>query len=255
MILHANVVGKGKPLIILHGFLGMGDNWKTLSKQFAQDGFEVHLLDQRNHGRSFHSNDFNYTLLSLDLKNYCEAQGIAKFNLLGHSMGGKVAMLFATQFPEMIDKLIIADIGTKQYPQHHQIILEGLTALESNQEALSGRSEADAFLSTYIPDLGTRLFLLKNLYWVEKGKLGLRVNLSALTTHIEEIGKALPEGAVYEGETLFLRGEKSDYILDGDEEAIKNAFAKAQLKTISNAGHWLHAENPKDFYKEVINFL
>lgn len=255
MLLHSNIKGSGRPLFILHGFLGMGDNWKTLSRQFAKDGFEVHLIDQRNHGRSFHTDAFNYNLLAEDIKTYCEEHSIEKFSLLGHSMGGKVAMLFAAQYPEMLDKLVIADIGVKHYPQHHQLILEGLQALVTNPEAMSGRSEAETFLTTYIPDVGTRLFLLKNLYWVKKGELGLRVNISALRTHIEEIGKALPASANYLGETLFLRGEKSNYILDEDQGEIKNAFAKAIIKTIPNAGHWLHAENPKEFYKEVINFL
>ena len=254
-MLHANIIGEGEPLIILHGFLGMGDNWKTLARQFASDGFEVHLIDQRNHGRSFHSDSFSYELMVEDLKTYCVENNILHFNLLGHSMGGKVAMLYATTYPEMVKKLIIADIGVKAYPQHHQTILEGLTALSNNKQAMTSRSDADDFLSSYINDDGTRMFLLKNLYWIEKGILGFRMNLKALIKNIEQIGKALPEGVSYDGETLFLRGDKSNYILDEDEKGLYNAFAKAQLKTISNAGHWLHAENPKDFHKEVINFL
>ena len=254
-MLHANIIGEGEPLIILHGFLGMGDNWKTLARQFASDGFEVHLIDQRNHGRSFHSDSFSYELMVEDLNTYCVENNISHFNLLGHSMGGKVAMLYATTYPEMVKKLIIADIGVKAYPQHHQTILEGLTALSNNEQAMTSRSDADDFLSSYINDDGTRMFLLKNLYWIEKGILGFRMNLKALIKNIEQIGKALPEGVSYDGETLFLRGDKSNYILDEDEKGLYNAFAKAQLKTISNAGHWLHAENPKDFHKEVINFL
>lgn len=254
-MLHANIIGEGEPLIILHGFLGMGDNWKTLARQFASDGFEVHLIDQRNHGRSFHSDSFSYELMVEDLKSYCVENKIAHFNLLGHSMGGKVAMLYATTYPEMVKKLIIADIGVKAYPQHHQTILEGLTALSNNKQAMTSRSDADNFLSSYINDDGTRMFLLKNLYWKEKGILGFRMNLKALIKNIDQIGKALPEGVSYDGEVLFLRGDKSNYILDEDEKGLYNAFAKAQLTTISNAGHWLHAENPKDFYKEVINFL
>ena len=254
-MLHSNILGKGEPLIILHGFLGMGDNWKTLARQFAEDGFEVHLIDQRNHGRSFHSDAFSYELMVEDLKSYCEENSLKNFCLLGHSMGGKVAMLYATTYPDMVEKLIIADIGVKQYPQHHQIILKGLTALSNDARAMTSRSGADDFLSNYIVDDGTRMFLLKNLYWKEKGVLGFRMNLKALIGNIEQIGKELPKGASYGGETLFLRGNKSNYILDEDEKGLYNAFAKAQLTTISNAGHWLHAENPKDFYEEVINFL
>ncbi|MEP0263587.1 alpha/beta fold hydrolase [Dokdonia sp.] len=255
MLLHANIIGEGKPLVILHGFLGMGDNWKTLAKQFAKDGYEVHLVDQRNHGRSFHSDDFSYQYMAEDLKVYCEEKGISNISLIGHSMGGKTAMLFATLYPEVVSKLIIADIGPKFYPQHHQTILEGLQSLSINKEALQGRKEADAFLSNYISELGIRQFLLKNLYWVEKDVLGLRVNLPALIAQINSIGEALPENSFFDKPTLFLRGEASDYILDEDEALIQSAFAKAKLITIQNAGHWLHAENPRSFYEETMHFL
>jgi len=255
MILHSNIIGEGESLVILHGFLGMGDNWKTLARTFANDGYEVYLVDQRNHGRSFHSDSFSYPLLVEDLKKYCEHNNLKKINLLGHSMGGKTAMLFAVTYPDMINKLIIADIGVKEYPPHHQIILEGLEALSVNNEAMSSRSNADSFLARFIPDIGTRMFLLKNLYWKEKGVLGLRMNLSVLIDNIEEIGRALPKGKIYAKETLFLKGDKSNYILPEDEKEVYNAFAKAKIETISNAGHWLHAENPQDFYNKVRNFL
>lgn len=255
MILHSNIIGEGKPLVILHGFLGTGDNWKTLAKQFVKDGYQVHLVDQRNHGRSFHSDHFSYELLVEDLKNYCDHHNLEGIHLLGHSMGGKTAMLFATTYPEGISELVIADIGVKGYPQHHQVILEALTLLSKNKEAMSSRTQADEFLARDITDLGTRMFLLKNLYWKEKGFLKLRINLPVLVEHIEEIGKPLPDDKQYDGKVLFLRGDKSNYILDGDEKGLSKAFAKAKLITISKAGHWLHAENPQDFYKEVINFL
>ncbi|RMB57161.1 alpha/beta fold hydrolase [Dokdonia sinensis] len=254
-MLHSKIIGEGIPFVILHGFLGMGDNWKTLGGQFADKGYEVHLVDQRNHGRSFHSEHFNYELLVEDLKAYCDKKDLKEIVLLGHSMGGKTAMLFATTYPNVVKKLIIADISPRAYPQHHQVILKGLMALSEDKEALSGRSEADNFLSQYIPEIGIRQFLLKNLYWKEKGELGLRMNLSALITHIEEIGKPLPVEKKYSAETLFLRGEHSDYIGEEDENLIHSAFAKAELKTIPKAGHWLHAENPKVFLKEVLNFL
>ena len=255
MILHSNIIGEGKPLIILHGFLGMGDNWKTLARQFAQEGYEVHLVDQRNHGRSFHSDDFSYDLMADDLKNYCEEKALSSIDLIGHSMGGKTAMLFAVKYPSLLSKLIVADIAPKFYPQHHQTILEGLSALSQNNDALLGRKESDAFLSQYIKEIGVRQFLLKNLYWVEKGILGLRMNLPVLINHIERIGEALPPNSYFDKPTLFLRGGNSNYIQDEDQETIFSAFAKAELKTIPNVGHWLHAENPAQFYKEVMAFL
>lgn len=254
-MLHSRIIGTGEPLVILHGFLGMGDNWKTLANKFAENGYEVHLVDQRNHGRSFRSDDFSYDLLAEDLKQYCTDKGLRDINLIGHSMGGKTAMLYATIYPDSVGKLIVADIGPKFYPQHHQKILEGLQALASNVDAMKSRSAADDYMSQYIKDAGVRMFLLKNLYWVEKGQLGMRINLPVLVSHIEEVGKALPEGRTYDGPVLFLRGEHSDYIKDTDERELFSAFAKATITTIPNAGHWLHAENPDDFLKEVVNFL
>lgn len=252
MVLHSNIIGAGKPFVILHGFLGMSDNWKTLGKQFSEQGFEVHLVDQRNHGRSFWNNNFNYEILAKDLKEYCEFHNLNDIILLGHSMGGKTAMTFACEYPEEVSKLIIADISPRFYPVHHDAILNGLTALDF--DTIKSRGEADKVLSGYLDDFGTRQFLLKNLYWVEKGKLGLRINLEVLKNEVSEIGEALPAYNNFEKNTLFLRGDRSEYIGVDDENIIFNHFPKAQIKTITNAGHWLHAENPKDFFKAVINF-
>ncbi|MEJ6793191.1 MAG: alpha/beta fold hydrolase [Lacinutrix sp.] len=253
MQLHSNIIGEGKPFLILHGFLGMSDNWKSLGKQFAKAGFQVHLIDQRNHGRSFHSDDFNYDAMSQDLKLYCDAYNLKDVVLLGHSMGGKTAMLFSSQFSDYISKLIVADISPRFYPIHHDAILEGLGSL--NFKTLESRGEADKQLANYVSDYGTRLFLLKNLYWVEKGILGLRINLEVLTENVSEVGESLPLHSKFEGQTLFLKGDKSEYIAAQDEAIIKSHFPNAKIETIANAGHWLHAENPKDFYNAVINFV
>ncbi|AEH01264.1 alpha/beta fold hydrolase [Lacinutrix sp. 5H-3-7-4] len=254
MQLHANILGdQGKTFVILHGFLGMSDNWKTLGKQFSANGFKVYLVDQRNHGRSFHSGTFNYDVLAQDLKSYCDDNDLKNIVLLGHSMGGKTAMLFATQYPEYVSKLIIADISPRFYPIHHDAILEGLGRLDF--KTLKSRSEADEQLSNYVNDFGTRQFLLKNLYWVKKGTLGLRINLEVLTQNVSEVGEALPLHATFEKDTLFLRGDKSEYIAAQDESLIKSHFINSKIETIANAGHWLHAENPKDFYKAVIDFV
>ncbi|WP_028283435.1 alpha/beta fold hydrolase [Olleya marilimosa] len=252
MLLHSNIIGEGKPFVILHGFLGMSDNWKTLGNQFAEH-FQVHLVDQRNHGRSFHDDSFHYEALAEDLKHYFDANQIKDAILLGHSMGGKTAMLFATLYPELVSKLIIADISPRFYPIHHDAILQGLNSLDFN--VLKSRSQADKQLANYVSDFGTRQFLLKNLYWIEKGKLALRMNLEALTENVSEVGEALPIHAKFEGDTLFLRGDKSEYIGNQDEAIIKNHFPEANIITISNAGHWLHAENPEDFYNAVTNFV
>ncbi|MFD0989293.1 alpha/beta fold hydrolase [Mariniflexile jejuense] len=253
MLLHSNILGKGKPFVILHGFLGMSDNWKTLGVQFSEQDYEVHLVDQRNHGQSFHSDAFSYEVLVEDLKVYCDSHKLQNIILLGHSMGGKTAMLFATKYPELVSKLIIADISPRFYPVHHDGILNGLSAL--NFDVIKSRGEAESVLSSYISDYGTRQFLLKNLYWVEKGKLGLRMNLEVLKEEVAEVGEPLPSQATFKKDTLFLRGDRSEYIGIDDERIIINHFPNAKIATIANAGHWLHAENPKDFFDAVMQFV
>lgn len=252
-ILYAKVIGEGKPFVILHGFLGMGDNWKTLGTQFSEAGFQVHLVDQRNHGRSFHDATFNYEVLVSDLKRYCEEHQLEDIVLLGHSMGGKTAMLFASEYPELVSNLIVADISPRFYPIHHDVILEGLNSLDFDK--IKSRGQADKMLSQYITHLGVRQFLLKNLYWVEKGRLDLRLNLQALIENIGEVGEALPIHAKFDKDTLFLRGDKSEYIGEQDQAIISRHFPEAKIITISNSGHWLHAENPEDFYQSVIDFV
>ncbi len=253
MLLHSNIAGTGQPFIFLHGFLGTGDNWKTLGTQFAGNGYEVHLLDQRNHGRSFHSDNFDYDSMVEDLKTYCDTNQLETIVLLGHSMGGKTAMFFAMKYPGRVSKLIVADIAPRYYPVHHEAILKGLSALDFSQ--IKTRGEADEALKYYVHDVGTRQFLLKNLYWKTKETLALRLNVDALKAHVEEIGEALPAHSKFLKDTLFLRGDKSEYIAITDESLIYSHFPKAKIVTIANAGHWLHAENPVDFYTEVLDFL
>jgi pimeloyl-ACP methyl ester carboxylesterase len=253
MILHSKIIGHGRPFLILHGFLGMGDNWKTLGNLFSKKGLEVHIIDQRNHGRSFHSKVFNYEVMAEDLKTYCDHYNIGKCILMGHSMGGKTAMLFASTYPEKVDKLIVADISPRFYPQHHQIILKALSALDF--EMVRTRKVANDVLSEYIPDFGVRQFLAKNLYWKYQDQLALRINLPVLIENIDEIGKPLDDSAQFDRETLFLKGANSDYIQASDEPLIRKHFSNAKIETIAKAGHWLHAENQDDFYEVVTNFI
>lgn len=252
-MLYSKIEGSGKPFVILHGFLGMSDNWKTLGTQFAAQGFEVHMLDLRNHGRSMQSDEFNYQLMVRDVVEYCQDKNLTNINLLGHSMGGKVAMFLATQYPDIVEKLIVADIGVKFYKPHHDDILNGLLAVDFSKQP--SRNDVDEILKPYIPDFGTRQFLMKNLYWKSPGQLDFRFNLTALVANKGIIGDALEEKAVYNKPTLFLKGAQSNYILDADVDEIKQHFPLAQVKEIANAGHWLHAENPTDFYKEVMTFM
>lgn len=252
-MLYSKIEGKGKPLLILHGFLGMSDNWKTMGMQFAADGFEVHLLDLRNHGRSLHSEEFSYEIMTQDIFEYCKANNLEKISIIGHSMGGKTAMLFAATYPEMVEKLVVADIGPKFYPTHHQTILAGLNAVDFSKKP--SRNEVEEILAQYITDFGTRQFLMKSLYWQEPGQLAFRFNLAVFNKKIEEIGKALPENVVFNKPALFIRGGNSNYILDEDFENIYKHFPNSIIETIPDVGHWLHAENPKMFYEITSSFL
>ena len=245
--------GAAKPLLILHGFLGMSDNWKTLGTQYATSGYEVHMLDLRNHGRSFHSDIFNYEVMLQDILDYCQENNLSNIDIIGHSMGGKLAMLLASKHPELIRKLVVGDIGPKYYPQHHQEILAGLNAVDFSQKP--SRTEVDAIVAQHIPDFGTRQFLLKSLFWQTPEQLAFRFNLAVFNKEIENIGTALPVNAYFEKPTLFIRGGNSKYILDEDWNNIKVHFPGAVLETIPNAGHWLHAENPKAFFEVTTSFF
>lgn len=253
MKLHSNIIGEGKPLLILHGFLGMNDNWKTLGNEFTEAGFQVHLIDQRNHGRSPHSDTFNYLELAKDVKEYMDDHGLKNVILMGHSMGGKTAMTAAALFPHLVEKLVVVDIAPKYYAPHHQQILEGLTAID--EAHLTSRGDAEDLLAKYIREKGVRMFLLKNLFWKTKDRLGLRLNLKALKHNIEELGQELPANYTFNKPTLFIKGEKSNYITSEDEALIGRHFSEAKIKSIPGAGHWVHAENKEAFFEAVIDFL
>ena len=249
----SRIEGTGKPLLIIHGFLGMSDNWKSYSSLYVAEGFQVHILDLRNHGKSFHSDEFNYDVMSNDVLEYCNFHNLDKVSIIGHSMGGKVAMLFATTYPERVDKLVVADIGPKYYAPHHQDIFAGLNAIDFS--AKPDRTSVEETLYPFIPDLGTRQFIMKNLYWIEPGQLAFRFNLKVFNENIEVIGTKLPDNALFENPTLFIRGGNSKYILDSDLPQIEKHFPNYNLATIPNVGHWLHAENPKLFFEETSKFL
>lgn len=252
-MLYSRIEGNGKPLLIIHGFLGMSDNWKSLGSQYAVQGYQVHLIDLRNHGKSFHSDEFNYDVMAQDILEYCNEYNLEKVSIIGHSMGGKVAMLFATTFPERVEKLVVADIGPKYYPPHHQDIFAGLNAVDFSKKP--DRNGVEETLYPYIPDFGTRQFIMKNVYWFEPGQLDFRFNLKVFNDNIDVIGTALPENAHFTNPTLFIRGGNSRYILDDDLVQIKKHFPNSSLVTIPDVGHWLHAENPKAFFEETTQFL
>jgi pimeloyl-ACP methyl ester carboxylesterase len=251
-ILHSKILGEGKPLIILHGLFGMLDNWQALAKEFACF-FETHILDLRNHGRSFHANQHNYEVMTEDLLSYLNAYNLDEVYLIGHSMGGKTAMTFACIYPERVEKLVVVDIAPKYYLPHHQEILSGLNAVE--QAKIKSRKDADQILSQYFSESAIRQFLLKNLYWRSSSELTFKFNLKVLSNQIENVGQALHADALFERSTLFIVGQSSNYIKETDVELIESHFPDFEIVEIPNSGHWVHAENPDQFFDKVSRFL
>ena len=246
--------GSGQPLLILHGLFGQSDNWNTLAKRFGDNGFEVYAIDQRNHGLSPHSDVFTYDAMADDIHEFIETHHLKNPILLGHSMGGKTAMFFALKYDGVLDKLIVADMSPRAYKPHHDAVLDALNAVDFSK--INTRKEAEAVLSEHITDFGTKQFLLKNIYWEDNAaaKMNWRFNLAAITKNYKEILVAVPDKTTNVN-TLFIRGEKSDYITDRDVPEIEKRFTTFKIKTISNAGHWVHAEQPEGFYNDVIKFI
>lgn len=253
-LLFSNIIGNGsKDLIVLHGFLGMGDNWKSFAIKFSNIGYKVHLLDQRNHGRSFWDEEFNYKTLSIDLLNYIDYYKIKNPIVLGHSMGGKTAMQFAFYFPEKIKKLIVVDIVPKKYKHSHIDILKGLSVLDFNE--LKTRDSVDIELSKYVKENPIRQFLLKNLYWSSKEKLALRMNIDILKDKISEVSDFDDITKNYKGHSFFLFGENSEYYHKNDHLIIKKNFPNSKISIIRDASHWIHVENPEDFFNEIKSWI
>lgn len=252
-ILHSKITGdKPKHLLIFHGLFGQSDNFATLAKQFAEF-YTVHAIDLRNHGRSFHSDDMSFEAMTGDILDYMNHYSISECYLLGHSLGGRAVIEFSYKHPERVEKLIVADMAPRAYPPHHQGIIKALNSVDFDN--VEKRSDVEDVLKQYIPELGTRQFLLKNVYHADNGKYAFRFNLKALTdSYNGMVGGNLTDG-VFDKPTLFLRGEKSNYITDEDFALIRKHFPQAEIRTVPNSGHWVHAENPKAFFEDVIDFL
>lgn len=250
MNLYFRESGQGRPLIILHGLFGSSDNWYSQAKVLAEK-FRVFVVDQRNHGQSPHSDDFNYQLLADDLRDFIVSKNIERPVILGHSMGGKTAMNLAVAHPELLSELIVVDIVPKTYPVHHDHILDGLNALQLN--AIKSRQEADQELAKYVPEPEVRQFLLKNLTRSDGG-FAWRINLPAIDKHIEEIGAGMILSGKYMGRTLFVLGKKSNYYVPGDDQVIHDVFPNAEI-VFMDTGHWVQAEKPVEFTKLILQHL
>ncbi len=250
MKLYYRETGKDFPFIILHGLFGMSDNWMSFARKLGEE-YRVIMPDLRNHGNSPQSNDWNYEAMADDLHELVESLDLDKFNLMGHSMGGKVAMNYAQKHPDHLNKLIVVDIAPRYYPVHHQKIIDALKSV--NLSTIKTRSDAEDQLEKYIDEWGVRQFLLKNLgrnsdgyYW--------KFNLDVISDKIENVGEALSEKKV-SIPALFVGGSKSDYIGDSDKEEIKKIFADPVIVHIKDAGHWVHADKPDELMDTITQFL
>ena len=243
--------GQGPPLIILHGLFGSSDNWFTVAKTFAAT-HHVYLVDQRNHGQSPHSDDFNYQLLAGDLIEFIAEHGLTGVNVIGHSMGGKAAMNAAVKNPDPIQKLVVVDIVPKAYPVHHDKLVTSMKALPLDQ--LASRTEADSRLAVGVPDADERQFLLKNLVRKNTGGFQWKINLNAIDAHLEEMGEGMKYPGTFDKPALFVHGTRSRYFKTGDEEEIKKIFPRARFVALET-GHWVQAEKPVEFANAVLEFL
>lgn len=246
--------GQGQPLIIMHGLFGQSDNWNTLAKQFAEKGLHVFTLDLRNHGLSPHSDVWSYEVMADDLKEFIDEHQLKDPIILGHSMGGKVTMFFELKYKSIAEKIIVADISPRAYEPHHDDVLKGLNAVDFTK--IKTRKEAEAILSEYLSDFGTKQFLLKNIYWrdTENNIMDWRFNLKTITQNYNNIGVALPQGSS-DVPTLVVRGEKSNYIAESDLKDFEKHFPNYKLETVLGSGHWIHAEKPKEFFEAVMLFI
>ena len=252
MHLNFQVQGEGFPLLIIHGFLGSSDNWRTPRKRLG-DSYKVYSLDLRNHGDSPHSDIMNYPIMAEDLLEFVDEHNIFEAHLLGHSMGGKVAMQFATAYPERVKKLIVVDIATKAYSPSHPPLLVALRNIYL--QAFQSFGQIDAALASSIRDAGVRQFLLKNLARDPNKRFHWKIDLDAIIKNYDELTKSIVVKHRFDKRTCFIRGGRSNYIQDEDLPFIKKMFPQAEIVTISSAGHWVHADAPEEFLKIVTDFL
>lgn len=244
-------LGEGKPIIILHGLFGSSDNWLTISKKLA-DRYSIYLLDVRNHGQSPHSDDHSYQSMVEDLAEFIKDNDIEKPIIIGHSMGGKIAMNFAIDYPQVPEKIVIVDIAPKMYQHENKSNIEAMLAIDLDQ--VKSRDQAEKALSDKIQDRGVRLFLLKNLYRKEDLSFGWRPNLKALYENIREI-EGYTTNQICLIDSLFIQGELSKYIKDEDYPLIKKVFPNSKIVKIPQASHWVHSEKPEEVYKAIIDFI
>ncbi|MCX6242071.1 MAG: alpha/beta fold hydrolase [Bacteroidetes bacterium] len=246
--------GNGPPMVILHGLFGISDNWVSIARELGEQ-YTVYVPDLRNHGQSPHSDVLNFSALEDDLLELTEEYSLGEIVLMGHSLGGKTAMHFALHHPEKIKKLIIVDIGLRKTPadMEHQMLINAMLNVDLSKAR--ARSDVDRQLETTVHSVRLRQFLLKNVYWRNKHALDWRLNLPAINDNLLNMLEGVDIPGQYTGPVLFIRGGRSDYIRDEDLGELKNKFPGLLVKTIPEAGHWVHADSPGEFLQAVRAFL
>ena len=252
MRLHFKESGRGQPIVILHGLFGSLDNWLGVAPKLAEH-FRVFLVDLRNHGQSPHSAEMDYPLMAEDVAEFLDTHGLATAVIMGHSLGGKVAMQFALTHPERVEKLIVADMAPRPYEPSHAKIISALRALEL--DAFQSRQPVEETLAQEIPSLAVRRFLLKNLERNEAGKLFWKMNLRGIADNYPKLGQAISSPTAFTKPVLFIRGGKSKFITVADEPMIRQLFPQVEIQTIEGAAHWVHADKPEEFTSRVLKFL
>ena len=238
-------------LVILHGLLGSSDNWQTLAKQYAET-HQVHLLDARNHGRSPHDPVHTYSAMAADVVGYLDAAGLERARIMGHSMGGKTALLLGLQHPDRVERLIIADMAARAYPIHHQPIFDALLSVDLTGAA--DREAVEAHIASRLGDPSIVAFLMKGLRRLKTGGYAWRANLPVLEAALGEVVGAIPL-SINTLPTLAIYGTRSSYVNETDLEAFDSAFMQFESHGIEGAGHWLHAERPEEFFEVTSRFL
>lgn len=249
-MIHYKIYGDGRPVLIIHGLFGTLDNWKSFSNLMTES-YQVIAVDLRNHGRSFWSDDFNYELLANDISELLEHLNIDKIDILGHSMGGKVAMQFANQFPESVSKLVIVDIGYKEYVPSHLEIFDAVLNMRPDQ--INSRKEADDILRESIPNNSIRMFLLKSLSRNSEGGYKWKTNFRALYNHYPDVLISIDISQI-ERPILFIKGQHSNYITQEDIQTFESLNENFEIVTLP-CGHWVHAELPKELFHQIDTFL
>lgn len=275
MQLHFKQLGHGEPLVLLHGLFGQSDNWFGIAPKLAEK-FHVLMPDLRNHGHSPHHPEMNYPLMAADVEKFFAAQKLENACVIGHSMGGKVAMQFALDFPARVKKLVVVDMAPRAYKRTHDHIFAALLALDL--ALFQTRQQIEDALAPEIPSLNLRRFLLKNLGRDDRGQFVWKMNLRGVAENYSRLGEvverrsptrrvddadgnapgrkpAIREDSGFNGPALFIRGGKSDYINAADEVEIHRLFPAAKIETIGSANHWVHADAPEEFVCRALNFL